>query len=76
MTPRDLIKANDGLIRSTHISTANHKSTRPITRLYPLEVSSREAGQENVDHEQGPTSNDTTEGEIRLDPREQLQPRQ
>ena len=34
----DLVEGNDGLICSAHISTANHKTSRPITRLYPLEV--------------------------------------
>ena len=38
----DLVEENDGLIRSAHISTANHKTSRPITtritRLYPLEI--------------------------------------
>ena len=34
----DLVEGNDGLVRSAHISTANYKTNRPITRLYPLEV--------------------------------------
>lgn len=54
----DLVKGNDGLIRSAHISTANHKTNRPITRLYPLEVVSSE-NRENTDHERGLNSSDS-----------------
>jgi len=34
----DLVKSNDGLVCSAHISTANYKAYRKITRLFPLEV--------------------------------------
>ena len=34
-----LIPGNDGLVRSVEISTKNGFSNRPITKLYPLEVS-------------------------------------
>lgn len=54
----DLVKGNDGLIRSAHISTANHKTNRPITRLYPLEVVSSK-NRENTDHERGLNSSDS-----------------
>ena len=54
----DLVKGNDGLIRSAHISTANHKTSRPITRLYPLEVVSSENG-ESANHEPSPVSSDS-----------------
>ena len=55
----DLVEGNDGLIRSAHISTANHKTSRPITRLYPLEVVSS-GDTENIDQEQRPvTSRDS-----------------
>ena len=54
----DLVKGNDGLIRSAHISTANHKTNRPITRLYPLEVVSSE-NRESADRERRPTSSDS-----------------
>ena len=60
----DLVKGNDGLVRSAHISTANHKTNRPITRLYPLEVVSSET-RENTDHEQGSTSRETSDREKR-----------
>ena len=39
----DLIKGNDGLVRAAHIRTANCRTTRPIVKLYPLEV----AGNDN-----------------------------
>ena len=51
----DLVKGNDGLIRSAHISTANHKTSRTITRLYPLEVFSS-GDTENTDQEQRPAT--------------------
>ena len=60
----DLVKGNDGLVHSAHISTANHKTNRPITRLYPLEVVSSET-RENTDHEQGSTSRETSDREQR-----------
>ena len=53
----DLVKGNDGLIHSAHISTANHKTNRLITRLYPLEVVSSE-NREHTDHERGLNSSD------------------
>ena len=34
-----LIKGNDGLVRAANIRTSTHVTSRPITRLYPLEVS-------------------------------------
>ena len=53
----DLVKGNDGLIRLAHISTATHKTNRPITRLYPLEVVSS-GNRESTDHEHRPASSD------------------
>ena len=38
----DLIKGNDGLICAAHIGTDNVKTTQPIVKLYPLEVTSRD----------------------------------
>lgn len=35
-----VIRGNDGLIRAASIRTATGKTTRPITKLYPLEVTS------------------------------------
>ena len=54
----DLVEGNDGLIRSAHISTANHKTSRPITRLYPLEVVSS-GNTEDTEQGQRPTSQDS-----------------
>ena len=36
----ELIKGNDGLVRTANIRTAGGSTNRPITRLVPLEVSS------------------------------------
>ena len=35
----DLIEGNDGLVRAAHIRMGKLKTTRPIVKLYPLEVS-------------------------------------
>ena len=56
----DLVKEKDGLIRSAHISTANHKTNRPIIKLYPLEVVSNGTKEKNTDHELKPTSDNET----------------
>ena len=34
-----LITGNDGLVRTAYVRTSTHVTNRPITRLYPLEVS-------------------------------------
>ena len=34
----DVVKGNDGLIRSTKLRTNNGVKNRPIVKLYPLEV--------------------------------------
>ena len=34
-----LIKFNDGVVRAANIQTSNRITSRPITRLYPLELS-------------------------------------
>ena len=36
----DLIKGKDGEVRAAHIRTSNYTTTRPISKLYPLEVHS------------------------------------
>ena len=41
----DLIEGNDGLVRAAHIRMSNYKTTRPIVKLYPLEISSSDAEQ-------------------------------
>ena len=37
-----LIKGNDGMIRAAYIRTSTGKTSRPITKLYPLEISAGE----------------------------------
>ena len=44
----DLIKGNDGQVRAAHIRTSNHKTTRSVAKLFPLEVHS-EATPEEAD---------------------------
>ena len=34
-----LITGNDGLVRAANLQTSNQITSRPITKLYPLEVS-------------------------------------
>jgi len=34
----ELVKGNDGFVRSVTLHTANGRTNRPIARLYPLEV--------------------------------------
>ena len=36
----ELLTGNDGLVRAANIRTGNHITSRPISKLYPLEVSS------------------------------------
>ena len=38
----DLIEGNDGLVRAAHIRMSNYKTTRPIVKLHPLEISSND----------------------------------
>jgi len=40
----DLIPGNDGMVRSANIRTKNGVTNRPVTRLYPLEVTASDAG--------------------------------
>ena len=44
----DLIEGNDGLVRAAHIRMGKLKTTRPIIKLYPLEVS--EVGDQVTTH--------------------------
>ena len=37
-----LVKGNDGLIHTAHIQTNTRRTSCPITRLYPLEVTVHE----------------------------------
>ena len=45
----DLIKGNDGQVRAAHIKTSSHKTTRPVAKLYPLEVHSELSDNSNDD---------------------------
>ena len=44
-----LIEGKDGQIHAAHtcIRTSNHKKTRPVAKLYPLEVHSEECRKQN-----------------------------
>ena len=50
----DLLEGNDGLVRAAHVRTENCCTTRPIIKLYPLEVSSGSYDEHDQD-----ASNDT-----------------
>ena len=41
-----LVKGKDGLIRSVNICTSSGRTSRPIARLYPLKVSTKQESQE------------------------------
>ena len=41
---KDVIAGEDGLIRAAKIQTLTSKSNRPVTKLYPLEVTASEPG--------------------------------
>jgi len=38
-----LIKGRDDLVRAAHIKMGNYRTTRPIVKLYPLEVGNPDA---------------------------------
>jgi len=40
----ELIKGNDGQVRALHIKTSTHTATRPVAKLYPLEVQDGKKG--------------------------------
>ena len=42
---KELIRGNDGLVRAANIRTKNGRTNRPITKLYPLEVSAENKGE-------------------------------
>ena len=41
----ELIRGNDGLVRAANIRTKNGRTSRPITKLYPLEVFAENKGE-------------------------------
>ena len=46
----DVITGHDGLIRAVNIRTSNGRTSRPISRLYPLEISCKtDQGQASPD---------------------------
>jgi len=46
----DVVTGNDGLIRSAKIRTSTGRTSRPISRLYPLEVSCEEDSEQTGQH--------------------------
>jgi len=44
----NLIEGNDGEVRAAHIRTCNRSTTRPVAKLFPLEVH-KEVAQEEID---------------------------
>ena len=55
----DTITGHDGLIRAVDIPTGSGKTNRPISRIYPLEITSK------IDAE--PVSSDATDSQDKLD---------
>ena len=55
----ELITGNDGLIRAAKLQMASGRTNRPITRLYPLEVT---ADPKNVESNAGDVECETTDG--------------
>ena len=52
----DIVRSNDGLIRSAYVRTRTGETTRPIVKLYPLEVMNSEMNIPRGD-ENGETTN-------------------
>ena len=54
----DLIKGNDDQVRAAHIRTSTHATTRPVSKLYPLEVQDIEQnGPAITEDVESPTNN-------------------
>ena len=68
----DLIKGNDGLVQAANVRIENYTTTRPIVKLYPLEVSSCDQHQNTLNDAESSRDNnvgdnaasDTTSNEI------------
>ena len=68
----NLIKGNDGLVRATHVKIESYTTTRPIVKLYPLEVSNCDQHQNTLNDAESSRDNnvgdnaasDTTSNEI------------
>ena len=43
----DLVKGKDGQVHAAYIRTSNYKTTRPIAKLYSMEVCGEECGRQN-----------------------------
>ena len=56
----DLIPGGDGLIRAASIRTSTGKTTRPITKLYPLEVNTNLHTNTTADTTDDPNPTDGT----------------
>ena len=56
-----LIEGNDGLVRAAHIRTDKCRTTRPIVKLYPLEVVSNDNEPQEHQHTSGHIDEVTTE---------------
>ena len=56
----DIVRCNDGLIRSAHVRTRTGETTRPIVKLYPLKVTNSEMNIPRGD-EKSETTNTTTD---------------
>ena len=54
----ELIRGNDGLVRAANIRTKNGRTNRPITKLYPLEISA-ETSKEQQKQSNGAEETDT-----------------
>ena len=50
----NLVSGNDGLIRSADIRTSTGRTNRPIARLYPLEVSTKQEAKPILSSEKPP----------------------
>ena len=48
-----LIKGGDGLVRAANIRTKTGRTNRPITKLYPLEISANDTEQEIQPRDEG-----------------------
>ena len=54
----DIVRSNDGLIRSAHVRTRTGETTIPILKLYPLEVTNYEMNIPREDENSETTNTD------------------
>ncbi|CAB4028574.1 PREDICTED: uncharacterized protein LOC102803486 [Paramuricea clavata] len=55
---QNLVSGNDGLIRSADIRTSTGRTNRPIARLYPLEVSTKQEAKPILSSEKPPPASE------------------